>query len=96
MLFLLFSFHKVNCFRVARNFPSKKVFFPIVFGGLAVPAFGAFVDNFNDLVDEDNNLVLKALSSFSELADATHAENKLDSLPWLAQVYPGVSLREAV
>jgi len=54
------------------------------------------VDNFNDLVDEDNNLVLKAFSSFCELADATHAENKLDSLTWLAQVYPGVSLCEAV
>lgn len=53
------------------------------------------MDNFHDLVDEDNNLVLKAFSSFCELADATDAENKLDSLPWLAQVYPGVSLREA-
>jgi len=54
------------------------------------------VDNFNDLVDKDDNLILKAFSSFCELTDPTHAVNKLNSFPRFAQVYPGISLREAV
>jgi hypothetical protein len=92
----LFSFHKVHCVSVARNFPSKKVFLSIVFGRFPIPSFGAFVDNFNDLVDKDDNLILKAFSSFCELTDPTHAVNKLNSFPRFAQVYPGISLREAV
>jgi hypothetical protein len=57
---------------------------------------GALMNDSYNLINKDDNFVLKALSCLSELADAADAEYQLDPLPRAIQIHTCVGLSQVI
>ena len=77
---------------VAWQLPCDHVALAVVLRWLALPVLCAQVDNLHNLVDEDYDFFLKALSRVSELANAADRVDDLDLLAGDRQVHADVCL----
>lgn len=59
-----------------------------------MPPLGALVNDFDDLVDKNDNFILKTLGSLGELPDATETEHKFNSLTLSVEIETWVNLNK--